>query len=65
MICRALARLVLSRLPAAPGTADLVITRDEVHQASGIVSVQRGMGVDEALDLLRTFAVENDRLLVT
>jgi hypothetical protein len=62
-VARAIARLLLTRLPTSPTGADLVTTRDEVHQASGVVSVQRGIPIDEALGVLREFAIEHDRLL--
>jgi hypothetical protein len=62
-VARAVARLLLTRLPESPTGEDLVTARDEVHQASGVVSVQRGVPIDEALAVLRGFAIQHDRLL--
>jgi hypothetical protein len=63
VVARAIARLLLTRLPLSPTDADLVTARDEVHQASGVVSVQRGITIGQALVVLREFAIEHDRHL--
>ncbi len=63
------ARMVLTAQAAAPAdvvAADLEASADfhfSVHNAAGIVSVQRGISVSEALVLLRAYAFSKDMLL--
>lgn len=68
----AVTNLLLHRQSASAGTAgdqpgpdwaQPVTYRAEVHQATGMVSVQLGVGLAEALVRLRTHAWVNDRLL--
>ena len=69
LLARVAARWVLdSQAGAVPGSiaAELEAGADFhyiVHNAAGIVSVQEGMTVTEALIRLRAFAFSNDRLL--
>jgi hypothetical protein len=49
--------------PADPATGGLIEWRAEVHQASGMVSVQLGVDVAEALVRLRAYAYLHDRRL--
>jgi len=54
--------------PAPPGALATELEeganfRFVVHQASGMVAVQLGVGVGEALARLRAYAFANDRLL--
>jgi hypothetical protein len=46
-----------------PGWAALATYRAEIHQATGMVSVQLGVGLAEALARLRAFAFGRDLLL--
>ncbi len=69
LLARVAARWVLdSQAGAVPGSiaAELEAGADFhyiVHNAAGIVSVQEGITVTEALIRLRAFAFSNDRLL--
>ncbi len=63
------ARMVLTAQAAAPAdvvAADLEASADfhfSVHNAAGIVSVQRGISISEALVLLRAYAFSKDMRL--
>jgi hypothetical protein len=60
-------RIVLGwQAGAGPGSLawqleQVPVHRAAVHQAAGVVSVQAGVGVDDALTLLRAFAFAEDR----
>ncbi|GAA4342254.1 GAF and ANTAR domain-containing protein [Microbacterium rhizosphaerae] len=57
IVSRTLLRRALSRLEAADGDAENgPYSRREVHQATGMVAARNGIGVDDALLLLRGHA---------
>jgi hypothetical protein len=65
VVCRALLSM---QAGAAPGTVSALLGQETdfaavVHQASGMVSVQLGVSVAEALIRLRAYAFANDRHL--
>jgi hypothetical protein len=55
---------VPSGQPLHPELAEAIESRREVHQATGMITVQAGVGLAEAMLLLQAYAYSSERSLL-
>ena len=64
-VASAVSRLVLASFASGAANYSFRALRQEVHQASGVLSARLGIPVTEALEMLRAQAVADDRPVIT